>query len=401
MPSRIDPYAATNAFASTTANLQNLRDARQQNALRSTQLERAESLNALSRNPNATAEQYVRAGDVNTGNALAGMQADQQAQRAQAFPRVGQITAQISQIADPAQKRTAFRSAIQSNAQLFEALGIPADQQLAKLDTLDDGQLQEALSGLARFAPQAAPTDVAPGHSLVRPDANGGFSPAYTAPNAPTGEGGDGFSLSPGQVRFDKNGKRIAGVEAPKPGLDPEQAKVAAQLRDDWRQDSKVFQGVADSYQRIQDSASDPSAAGDLALIFNYMKVLDPGSTVREGEFATAQSAGSAWNSAGALYNRVMNGERLTQAQRTDFTGRATKLYKGQEGRFKTQVLDRYQGLAKRYGVDPSEFSDPRAQVPQEAAPPPKQAPPAALQYLQQHPESAQAFQQKYGYLPQ
>ena len=36
-----------------------------------------------------------------------------------------------------------------------------------------------------------------------------------------------------------------------------------------------------------------PDAAGDMALIFSYMKMLDPNSTVREGEYATAQDAGS------------------------------------------------------------------------------------------------------------
>jgi hypothetical protein len=66
---------------------------------------------------------------------------------------------------------------------------------------------------------------------------------------------------------------------------------VENKLRDDFLKGSKVFVDTKDAYTRIQDSASDPSAAGDLALIFNYMKMLDPGSTVREGEFATAQDS--------------------------------------------------------------------------------------------------------------
>ena len=39
----------------------------------------------------------------------------------------------------------------------------------------------------------------------------------------------------------------------------------------------KDFSKVSDAYTRVVESSRDPSAAGDLALIFNYMKVLDPG----------------------------------------------------------------------------------------------------------------------------
>ena len=44
----------------------------------------------------------------------------------------------------------------------------------------------------------------------------------------------------------------------------------------------KSFAEQASAYGRVVASAEDPSPAGDLALIFNYMKVLDPGSTVRD-----------------------------------------------------------------------------------------------------------------------
>ncbi|MEM8882399.1 MAG: hypothetical protein AAGC82_17565, partial [Pseudomonadota bacterium] len=48
----------------------------------------------------------------------------------------------------------------------------------------------------------------------------------------------------------------------------------------------KDFRKQAEAFGRIDASAFEPSPAGDLALIFNYMKVLDPGSVVRESEFA-------------------------------------------------------------------------------------------------------------------
>ncbi len=102
-------------------------------------------------------------------------------------------------------------------------------------------------------------------------------------------------------------------------------------LRDEVNKSSIPFQQVNDSYGRILASAKDPSPAGDLALIFNYMKMLDPGSTVREGEFATAQNSGSLPEILRAKYNKIKNGKRLDPEQRADFVKRSGDLYKSQE----------------------------------------------------------------------
>lgn len=123
-------------------------------------------------------------------------------------------------------------------------------------------------------------------------------------------------------------------------------------MRSSFEKQSGDFIKVRDAYGRISASATDPSPAGDLSLIFNYMKVLDPGSTVREGEFATAQNAGGIDSTIRNFYNRIASGERLNEAQRTDFVGRASKLYdaqlKGQE-----QLEKDYISKAKRYELNP------------------------------------------------
>jgi hypothetical protein len=103
--------------------------------------------------------------------------------------------------------------------------------------------------------------------------------------------------------------------------------KTVNELADDVRTESKDFALQTAAYGRIQASATDPSAAGDLALIFNYMKVLDPGSTVREGEFANAESSGSVDDRIWGLYNKVLRGTRLSDPQRADFINRSARLY--------------------------------------------------------------------------
>lgn len=126
------------------------------------------------------------------------------------------------------------------------------------------------------------------------------------------------------------------------------------QMRDDFTNASKKFVEVRDAHQRVIESAEDPSAAGDLSLIFNYMKVLDPGSTVREGEFATAQNAGGVDQRAVALYNRVVRGERLSNEQRTDFVDRSDRLYKGAVTNQEKIEAD-YEGKAKSAGARPEQ----------------------------------------------
>ena len=115
---------------------------------------------------------------------------------------------------------------------------------------------------------------------------------------------------------------------------------------------SKPFFDVRDAYSRVEASAKNPSAAGDLALIFNYMKILDPGSTVREGEFATAQNSGSIPQRIQAQYNRAISGERLPDALRSDFVSRASDLYQAQLANQSRQEQE-YKGLAGRLGVKP------------------------------------------------
>jgi len=86
------------------------------------------------------------------------------------------------------------------------------------------------------------------------------------------------------------------------------------------------YKAVKVSYDTISLAAENPSAAGDLSLIFQYMKVLDPGSTVREGEFANAQNAAGVPARIRNLFNNWAEGQRLNDDQRQDFVKQAKKI---------------------------------------------------------------------------
>ena len=110
--------------------------------------------------------------------------------------------------------------------------------------------------------------------------------------------------------------------------LNADQQDTAMKLSKDFVSQSSDFKKQVDAYNRIVSSAEDPSAAGDVAVVFNYMKMLDPGSVVRESEFALAASTGSLDEALQNKFGKLATGEILGFT-RDDFVDRAGKLYNG------------------------------------------------------------------------
>ena len=124
-------------------------------------------------------------------------------------------------------------------------------------------------------------------------------------------------------------------------------------LRNDYMKTAQNFKVVSENIGNINSLANrPPSAAGDIALIFSYMKLNDPGSTVREGEFATAQNAAGVPDKFKAVYNSLLNGQKLAPAQREDFIRTSGSLYDGWSK--KQAALDeQYRGIATRSNMNP------------------------------------------------
>lgn len=110
------------------------------------------------------------------------------------------------------------------------------------------------------------------------------------------------------------------------------------------------FIALRDAFGKIQGARD--TAAGDLSLIFNYMKMLDPGSVVREGEFATAQNTAGVPERVRNTYNRLMTGERLSPNQRQNFKQQAGDVFVSQQ-RQQNLLEDQFRGLAGRSGLRP------------------------------------------------
>ena len=140
-------------------------------------------------------------------------------------------------------------------------------------------------------------------------------------------------------------------------------------LRDEYVGQTKDFKTIQSAWRSIKTSGGEPSAAGDMSLICGYMKLLDPGSTVREGEYANAQNAGGVPDRVVASYNKLINGQILSDSQRKDFLRQAKKQYDSRLGEY-GGLKKSYAQLAKEYGLDPKrvvvEFDMPEEVTPTE-----------------------------------
>lgn len=149
------------------------------------------------------------------------------------------------------------------------------------------------------------------------------------------------------------------------------------QLRNQYLGQVKTFADVRDAFGRINQiekyvtslPPETKSPASDISLVFNFMKMNDPSSTVREGEYATAQQAGSISSKVLNIYNGLLSGESLTPEQRKDFLSAARNLYVSQERSY-GNTLDFYRGEAQRSGLDPSSIPDLRVADPNDETAP-------------------------------
>jgi len=86
----------------------------------------------------------------------------------------------------------------------------------------------------------------------------------------------------------------------------------------------------------------DRPGAGDLALIFSFMKMLDPRSVVREGEFDVAKKVGGPADFLVQTANYIKNGGMLSDLTRRSFRDMAYAQYENSTVNLKTQNEEEY-----------------------------------------------------------
>jgi hypothetical protein len=117
----------------------------------------------------------------------------------------------------------------------------------------------------------------------------------------------------------------------------------------------KAFNEMKTSFGQINAGLNAKSAAGDLTAATKFMKLLDPGSVVRESELYLAMDATGVLDKATNYYARLARGEKLTPSQREDFRNIANQLFKAAENT-KLNYDKQYEEIAKNNNLDPSKI---------------------------------------------
>jgi hypothetical protein len=165
--------------------------------------------------------------------------------------------------------------------------------------------------------------------------------------------------------------KREADLSAARFNFEKSKTEInpaEAGLRGSFFTQAQPHIATSQAYRKI--ASAPETAAGDLSLIYGYMKILDPGSAVKEGEYATAENARGVPETVKAQYNKTINGQRLAARQRTEFVQSAGDLVKSQQEQFETQKKY-YTDVSNQYRINPANIIyDPYADLDIKTTPP-------------------------------
>lgn len=245
----------------------------------------------------------------------------------------------------------------------FDQLRMQHYQTLAQQNPQKYGQyLQSWQQRVADTAAMPA-NDTAPGMGMgmgagmgfgVDPQAAGlppGAIPVPGLPDMPAQQGNapSGYSWNP-----DGSLSPIPGGPADRKNspTNSDMARGEMGMRKELQDRIKQDRSVLSMYTNVQNAAKSGTAAADLSMIFAYMKMLDPGSVVREQEFANAQNAAGIPDRILNVRNQILSGNRLNPKQRAEFTNEARQLANEAQHRI-TSGSREYQGIAEQYGYDP------------------------------------------------
>jgi len=153
-------------------------------------------------------------------------------------------------------------------------------------------------------------------------------------------------------------------------GVDP--AKVFDQeekLRKEYQSRTKVYGELGSTYANIASSAKAQTGPGDIALITGFMKMLDPGSVVRETEFATARDTAGLYTRLENSLKKAENGQFLQENQRNEFVSLA-KQYLDSAQKKAGEDKKALGVVVKNYKLNPENVFGPETVAPPETPSP-------------------------------
>jgi len=144
--------------------------------------------------------------------------------------------------------------------------------------------------------------------------------------------------------------------KAPKVSVDLKDPTAVAmaglKMQGDIRQDLKGPKDTATAYQTMYNAATNPTQKGDTTMLYTFFKVLDPQSTVREGEIEMIKQSRSIPEKFKGMALKLASGQTLLESERADLLNQAYQYVSNQQ-RGVTETIDMYKDYAKAFGLNP------------------------------------------------
>lgn len=138
--------------------------------------------------------------------------------------------------------------------------------------------------------------------------------------------------------------------------MDPDDFKTAKGIRAEYQKETEKLgtREVINSYRDVVSMAKDGATGKtDIALLTKFMKTLDPGSVVREGEFKIAEDASPALRAVVTKMKGLVTGEKLAPTDRKEFAKAVSKLLKPKL-RTQAEVNNRFKSVIRQHGLPSS-----------------------------------------------
>ena len=135
-------------------------------------------------------------------------------------------------------------------------------------------------------------------------------------------------------------------------GIDNKTFDNISNLRKEYVAGTKDFSTVRDAYGRIKATGNSATPAGDIAMIYSYMKMLDPGSVVREGEFALIGQSAGVPDRVLMEIARAKTGKGLTPGIRAQLVNTAANILLKRRAAYDAQARN-YRTIATDIGAKP------------------------------------------------
>ena len=299
-------------------------------------------------------------------------QAEARAKQAEVLGKVltaqGELATRV--IANPT--RESAMAAVANMRAITQALGVPVDL------TQDEQQI-------AQMSDPAEITRWAQGHALKAPDflaklqsVNNGKVTSFVDTNPVSNPGGPApitMTTTPGEdltaATSTANNQRTVGASLANAAAVRAAAETTARgnvdaaklrrdqdteikLADDYRAQSKEFGQSLAAHKQLTATlgSATTSPAATLAAATKFMKILDPGSVVRESELGMALAASGVIDRAMNYISTLQSGQKLTPTQAADFKRVSDQMFNAAK-QVQRQIDADYKLKAKTYGLRP------------------------------------------------